>query len=67
MFTNLFIQLRAEFDFIRLRKFVDTNLQPFRDGMADYEDEKNRGILSVLNCLVEKFNQLKGDKDDTGK
>ena len=46
--------LRFVFD---LRKFIDTNLQPFRDGIADYEDERNRGILSVLNCLVEKFNQ----------
>lgn len=42
----------------QLGKFIDTNLQPFRDDIADFDDERNKGILAVLNCLVEQYNKL---------
>ena len=40
----------------RIKKFIETNLQPFKDNIADYEDERNKGVLAVLNKLVDIYN-----------
>lgn len=38
------------------RKVINVNLQPFRDEIADYQDERNKGVLSVLNKFVDVYN-----------
>lgn len=40
-----------------IKKFIETNLSPFRDNIADCEDERNKGILAVLNVLVDIYNK----------
>ena len=48
----------ALWDFIfNLRNHIDTNLQPFRDNIADFEDERNKGILAVLTFLADEYNK----------
>ena len=41
---------------LHIKKFIETNLQPFRDDIADLEDERNKGILAVLNKLTDIYN-----------
>ena len=40
-----------------IKKFIEVNLEPFRNDVADCEDERNKGILAVLNVLVDIYNK----------
>lgn len=40
-----------------IKKFIEVNLEPFRNDVADCEDERNKGILAVLNVLVGIYNR----------
>ena len=40
-----------------IRNHIDTNLQPFRDDIADFKDERNKGVLAVLTFFASKYNK----------
>lgn len=40
-----------------IKKVIQANLEPFRNNVADWEDERNKGILAVLNVLVGVYNR----------
>ncbi|NCD07315.1 MAG: hypothetical protein EOL97_14475 [Spirochaetia bacterium] len=39
-----------------LRNYIDKNLEFFRNGLADEEDERNNGILAVLLSVAKMIN-----------
>lgn len=39
-----------------IKGFIDTHLLPFRNGIADYENDRNKGVLAVLNALTGFYN-----------
>lgn len=42
---------------LKFKKFIEINLDPFKTGIADFQDERNKGILAVLNGLGKIYNQ----------
>ena len=43
---------------IKIKKIIQTYLQPFRDNVADYDDERNKGILAVINYILDIYNEF---------
>lgn len=40
-----------------IKKFINNTLDVFREDLADLEDERNKGVLAVLNALVDIYNR----------
>lgn len=40
-----------------IKKVIQANLEPFRNNVADCENERNKGILAILNLLLGIYNK----------